>query len=163
MAAMASMPSAIVAASARQDAKPDAKKWDLGRPIPRVRPHHSRLRTPTEGTLDERRCQSGRLTQVVLNLLGDIYLMPMAGSSTPAKPVDEWRARSRCSRRFSPDGTRIAFASDRDGLWNIWTVDVASKDGTDRQTALAGAAVVREQPGVGAGRRRTVLRSAGTS
>ena len=23
--------------------------------------------------------------------------------------------------RFSPDGARIAFTSDRDGLWNIWT------------------------------------------
>ena len=30
--------------------------------------------------------------------------------------------------RFSPDGKRIAFASDRDGLWNIWTMDVDGKN-----------------------------------
>jgi imidazolonepropionase-like amidohydrolase/Tol biopolymer transport system component len=32
--------------------------------------------------------------------------------------------------RFSPDGKRIAFASDRDGLWNIWTMDPDGKDAT---------------------------------
>ncbi len=30
--------------------------------------------------------------------------------------------------RFSPDGKRIAIASDRDGLWNIWTIDLDGKD-----------------------------------
>ena len=30
--------------------------------------------------------------------------------------------------RFSPDGKRIAFTSDRDGLWNIWTMDVDGKN-----------------------------------
>ncbi|HXG57260.1 MAG TPA: amidohydrolase family protein, partial [Vicinamibacterales bacterium] len=30
--------------------------------------------------------------------------------------------------RFSPDGKRIAFSSDRDGLWNIWTMDPDGKN-----------------------------------
>ena len=30
--------------------------------------------------------------------------------------------------RFSPDGKRIAFTSDRDGLWNIWTMDLDGKN-----------------------------------
>ena len=30
--------------------------------------------------------------------------------------------------RFSPDGSRIAFARDRDGLWNIWTMDGEGKN-----------------------------------
>ena len=30
--------------------------------------------------------------------------------------------------RFSPDGKRIAFSSDRDGLWNIWTMDAEGKN-----------------------------------
>ena len=30
--------------------------------------------------------------------------------------------------RFSPDGKRIAITSDRDGLWNIWTIDPDGKN-----------------------------------
>ena len=30
--------------------------------------------------------------------------------------------------RFSPDGKRIAFTSDRDGLWNIWTMNLEGAD-----------------------------------
>ena len=30
--------------------------------------------------------------------------------------------------RFSPDGKRIAISSDRDGLWNIWTMEPDGKD-----------------------------------
>ena len=29
--------------------------------------------------------------------------------------------------RFSPDGRRIAFASDRDGITNVWTMDLNGK------------------------------------
>ena len=29
---------------------------------------------------------------------------------------------------FSPDGRRIAFCTDRDGLWNIWTMDLEGKN-----------------------------------
>ena len=66
-------------------------------------------------------------TQVVFDLLGDIYLVPIAGSSSPARrltsgPVFDMQPR------FSPDGKRIAIASDRDGLWNIWTIDLDGKD-----------------------------------
>ena len=47
------------------------------------------------------------------------------------------RRRRRASRsgpafdmqpRFSPDGKRVAFTSDRDGLWNIWTMDPDGKN-----------------------------------
>ena len=66
-------------------------------------------------------------TQVVFDLLGDIYLLPISGSSSPARrltsgPVFDMQPR------FSPDGKRIAIASDRDGLWNIWTIDLDGKD-----------------------------------
>jgi Tol biopolymer transport system component len=65
--------------------------------------------------------------QIVFDLLGDIYIMPIEGSGTsPARrltsgPVFDMQPR------FSPDGRRIAFTSDRDGLWNIWTMDVGGK------------------------------------
>ena len=66
-------------------------------------------------------------TQVVFDLLGDIYVVPISGSPSPARrltsgPVFDMQPR------FSPDGKRIAIASDRDGLWNIWTIDLDGKD-----------------------------------
>lgn len=63
--------------------------------------------------------------RVVFDLLGDIYVMPIAGGQATrilGGPAFDMQPR------FSPDGTRVAFSSDRDGLWNIWTTRV---DGTD--------------------------------
>ena len=63
--------------------------------------------------------------RIVFDLLGDIYTMPIEGGEATrvlSGPAFEMQPR------FSPDGTRIAFTSDRDGLWNIWT---AKPDGTD--------------------------------
>jgi imidazolonepropionase-like amidohydrolase/Tol biopolymer transport system component len=66
--------------------------------------------------------------QVVFDLLGDIYTMPIGGSgSSPATRIAGGAAFDM-QPRFSPDGKRIAFTSDRDGLWNIWTMDL---DGTN--------------------------------
>jgi imidazolonepropionase-like amidohydrolase/Tol biopolymer transport system component len=68
--------------------------------------------------------------QIVFDLLGDIYVMPIGGSGTASAnriasgPVFDMQPR------FSPDGRRIAFTSDRDGLWNIWTMDVDGKNPT---------------------------------
>ena len=62
---------------------------------------------------------------IVFDLLGDIYTMPITGgtatriSGGPAFDIHP---------RFSPDGSRIAFVSDRDGLNNIWTM---GSDGSD--------------------------------
>jgi imidazolonepropionase-like amidohydrolase/Tol biopolymer transport system component len=66
--------------------------------------------------------------RIVFDLLGDIYIMPMEGSgSAPARRLTSGPAFDM-QPRFSPDGTRIALTSDRDGLWNIWTMDVDGKN-----------------------------------
>ena len=68
--------------------------------------------------------------QIVFDLLGDIYLMPIAGSGTGGARLLLGGPAFEIQPRFSPDGARIAFTSDRDGLWNIWT---AKTDGSDPQ------------------------------
>lgn len=56
---------------------------------------------------------------VVFDLLGDLYTVPMAGGAatrlTSGMAFDDMP-------RWSPDGQRIAFVSDRDGTDNLWLV-----------------------------------------
>ena len=66
--------------------------------------------------------------RIVFDLLGDIYTMPIDGSGSSAATRVAGGAAFEMQPRFSPDGKRIAFTSDRDGLWNIWTMDVDGKN-----------------------------------
>jgi imidazolonepropionase-like amidohydrolase/Tol biopolymer transport system component len=64
---------------------------------------------------------------LAFTLLGDIYTMPITGG-TPKRIAEglAWEVQPR----FSPDGTRIAFTSDRAGGDNIW---VMNTDGSDKR------------------------------
>jgi imidazolonepropionase-like amidohydrolase/Tol biopolymer transport system component len=57
---------------------------------------------------------------LVFDILGDIYTMPIGGGV--ATRILGGQA-FEMQPRFSPDGSRIAFISDRNGNFNIWTVD----------------------------------------
>lgn len=63
--------------------------------------------------------------EIVFDLLGDIYIIPITGgkavqlTSGPAYDVQP---------RFSPDGKKISFTSDRDGIDNLWIID---RDGSN--------------------------------
>ncbi len=117
--------SGMAAAHARQDAKPDAKKWDVADP---TGPTTTVAFDTNEGTwMNVDVSPDG--TQVVFDLLGDIFIVPIAGSSAPARRVTTGPAFDM-QPRFSPDGRHIAMASDRDGLWNIWTIDLEGKNAT---------------------------------
>ena len=57
---------------------------------------------------------------LAFDLLGDIYSMPIAGGEAHALTSGPaWDAQPR----FSPDGTTIAFSSDRGGIENVWLMD----------------------------------------
>ena len=82
-------------------------------------------------------------------------MMPIGGSgAAPATRITSGPAFDM-QPRFSPDGKRIAFCSDRDGLWNIWTMD-AGREG--REAGVAREALVHQQPDLVA-RRRLHLRA----
>lgn len=66
--------------------------------------------------------------RIVFDLLGDIYVMPILGSGDAPATRLLGGAAFDMQPRWSPDGTRIAFTSDREGLWNIWTM---AADGSD--------------------------------
>lgn len=63
--------------------------------------------------------------QVVFDLLGNIYRIPIEGGD--AVPVLEGR-HWETQPRFSPDGTRLVFISDRSGADNIWTASASGGD-----------------------------------
>lgn len=112
--------------AAQQPAAPRAdsaakKKWD-------VVAHHGPGRD-VDFVVDEGTWMSVDVSpdgrHVVFDLLGDIYRIPMEGGEAvllAGGPAYETQPR------YSPDGRRIAFTSDRDGIDNLWTT---AADGTD--------------------------------
>jgi Tol biopolymer transport system component len=62
---------------------------------------------------------------IVFDLLGDIYTLPIGGGRATLLLGG---TAYETMPRFSPDGRRIAFTSDRDGLENIWTMTSDGKD-----------------------------------
>jgi imidazolonepropionase-like amidohydrolase/Tol biopolymer transport system component len=100
---------------------------------------------------------------LAFTLLGDIYTLPIEGG-TP-KRISEglsWDVQPR----FSPDGARIAFTSDRGGGDNIW---VMNADGSDKRQVTKEDFRLLNQPAwspdgrfIAAKKHFTTERSAGT-
>ena len=61
---------------------------------------------------------------ILMELLGDIYSLPIAGGR--AKPLIAGTSFDS-QPRYSPDGTQIAFISDRSGEDNVWLSDAAGR------------------------------------
>ncbi|MCU0395961.1 MAG: hypothetical protein MUF29_08625, partial [Chitinophagaceae bacterium] len=78
---------------------------------------------------------------LAFDLLGDIYTMPIEGGK--ATQVTTGMAYET-HPRFSPDGKKILFTSDRSGNDNLWYIDTEKKDTVqvtrDRQGDVPGAA-----------------------
>lgn len=63
--------------------------------------------------------------QIVFDMLGDIFIMPIAGGK--AKVLRSGLAWE-CQPRFSPDGKKVSYTSDAGGGDNIWMMNA---DGTE--------------------------------
>jgi Tol biopolymer transport system component len=77
---------------------------------------------------------------IVFELLGDLYTLPIGGGEaqriTSGLPFDS-------QPRYSPDGKRIVFLSDRDGGENVWT---CGPDGRQLKQVSKGATTLYASP-----------------
>lgn len=77
---------------------------------------------------------------IVFELLGDLYTLPMTGGE--AKRITDGMAFDS-QPRYSPDGSRIVFISDRDGDENLW---IAKADGSEPAPLTKGKSNVFRSP-----------------
>jgi imidazolonepropionase-like amidohydrolase/Tol biopolymer transport system component len=110
------------AIAAAATAKP--AKWDVNAP-PGATIRQASINVDEGSWMDVDVSPDGRT--IAFTLLGDIYTMPITGG-TPRRIAEglAWEVHPR----FSPDGQRIAFTSDRGGGDNIW---VMNTDGSDKR------------------------------
>ena len=79
-------------------------------------------------------------SQLVFDYLGDLFLLPMEGGE--ARQLTSGMAFD-AQPRFSPDGDRIVFTSDRSGGQNVWIMSV---DGSDTTQVSKGGSNRAESP-----------------
>jgi imidazolonepropionase-like amidohydrolase/Tol biopolymer transport system component len=116
---------ALVFVNAAAHAAPPAKaKWDVNAP-PGLTTKTVPIQVDNGTWMNVDVSRDGKT--IAFDLLGDIYTMPIAGS-TPTRIAQGLAYEQQ--PRFSPDGTRIAFTSDRGGGDNIWLMNV---DGSDKR------------------------------
>ena len=99
-------------------------KWDISAPRG-MKTREIRIDTDEGSWMNLDSSPDGRL--IAFDLLGDIYTLPVAGGM-PTRIAEGLAFEHQ--PRFSPDGQRIAFTSDRGGGDNIWVMNV---DGSDKR------------------------------
>jgi hypothetical protein len=104
-----------------KDEAKEEEKWDVASPPGEWKT----IRIDTEETTWSNVDVSPDGSTLVFDMLGDIYTVPIeGGEATALTDGIEWNIQPR----FSPDGSRIAFISDRAGGDNLW---IMNADGSD--------------------------------
>jgi len=111
------------AAAQQQSASPDTARKAASLPL---EPGRTMRLNTDEGTwISVDVSPDGRT--VVFDLLGDLYTVPITGGA--ATRITSGLAFD-ATPRYSPDGAKILFVSDRSGGESLWTLDVATGDTT---------------------------------
>ncbi len=107
---------ASTAAAQEDDAADDKPKWDVAAPPLETREIPIQVDEGTWMNVDV----SPDGQTIAFDLLGDIYTLPISGGQ--ATRIAEGLP-FEMQPRFSPDGSRISFTSDRGGGDNIWIMN----------------------------------------
>jgi Tol biopolymer transport system component len=95
------------------------------KPLPLESPRHAEF-SASKGTWISLDVSPDGQT-IVFDLLGDLYTMPAAGGAATRLLGG---AAYDAQPRFSPDGKKVVFVSDRSGGDNVWTLSLDLKDTT---------------------------------
>lgn len=99
-----------------EESKKEDDKWDVSTPQGEVKTIKIDTDESTWSNLDIH--PNG--DSIIFDMLGDIYTMPITGGeATPLVKGYEWNMQAT----YNPDGSKIAFLSDRDGIMNVWVMD----------------------------------------
>ena len=129
--------SAFAQDAATKSEAEDSKEWDVNAPQGAVIKQVP-IKTDEGSWMDVDVSDDGG--RIAFSLLGDIYTMPASGGD-PLRISKglAWEVQPR----FSPDGKRIAFTSDRGGGDNIW---IMNRDGSDKRQVTKESFRLLNQP-----------------
>jgi Tol biopolymer transport system component/imidazolonepropionase-like amidohydrolase len=125
---LATLVATLTRAQSQDEKKDDNKKEEEGLPL---KPDGRIEFTTDEGTWMSLDVSPDGQT-IVFDLLGDIYTLPITGGEAK-RIVGGMSFESQ--PKFSPDGKKIVFISDRSGAENVW---IADPDGSNPKAVTKG-------------------------
>jgi len=113
----------LLGLAVQQVSAQDTTKFTTYKDLP-LKPQRKVSFTTTEGTWTSLDISPDGKT-IVFDMMGDLFTVPVTGG----KATNLTRGLAFDSHpRWSPDGKKILFSSDRSGAENIWWIDLAKKD-----------------------------------